>query len=117
MIQQHSKTFRMSRAGRRYMAFLATFNSGDVNKMKEFVETIFDPFSFTDEFVDEFVTWYRKVYARSGGIRIHRTFLTQDNYIIVIVQSADGRMYLDKMAITDDDPYLITEYNHQEKPL
>lgn len=116
-MQQHSKTFKMTKAGRRYMSFLAAFNTGDATEMRQYVERHFDPFSFDTSFPDTFESWYKTAYAETGGMNIHRTFLAEDDYIVVIVRSkSTGKSYLDKLKVIADEPYLITEYNHEIKP-
>lgn len=117
MMQQESKTFKMTAAGRRYLTFLAAFNSGNPNSMLSYIHQHFDPFSFSDEDADAFVQWYQDVYTETGGMNIHKTFLSQDYYVIIIVEAKkDGRQYLDKMSVTREHPFLVTEYFHEAKP-
>lgn len=115
-VQQKSKTFKLSIAGRRYMALLAAFNTGDPAQMRAFVEREFDPFSFTDDFVDEFMAWYHETYTQTGGMSIFRTYLAQEDYVILLVKgNGDGQLYLDKLKVTPESPYLVTEYFHEIK--
>lgn len=116
-MQTHSKTFNITAAGRRYLTFLSVFNSGDTEQMERYLERQFDPFSFDVSFTETFLDWYRNAYAETGGLRIHRVYLAQEHYVIVIVKGElDGTMYLDKMAVTEEDPWLITEYDHTPQP-
>jgi hypothetical protein len=103
----------MTVAGRQYMTFLAAFNTGDPEAMLDYIESHFDPFSFDDGFQDDFIDWYKATYAETGGMTVHRTYLSEEYFIIVITKSRQGKqVYLDKLAVTSDAPHLITEYNH-----
>jgi hypothetical protein len=114
-MQENSKTFKMTRAGRMYMRFLTAFNTGDAETMREFILSHCDPFAFDDDFEATFITWYVETFKQTGGLRILRNYLSEEFYIIVIVESLkDGRHYLDKLAVTREMPHLITEYNHSE---
>lgn len=117
MVQQESKTFKMTAAGKRYLTFLAAFNSGDPTTMLNYIHQHFDPFSFSDEDAETFVRWYQEIFHETGGMNIHKTFLAQDYYVIIIVEGKkDGKHYLDKMSVTREYPYLVTEYFHEAKP-
>jgi hypothetical protein len=111
-MQQKSKTFKVTRAGRKYLTFLEAFNSGSPKIMLAYLERHLDPFTFTEEELDRFMQWYAKTYSRTGGFRIHRNYLSEEYYVILIVQAIKtGNSYLHKLKITEEDPFLITEFN------
>ena len=116
-MQTHSRTFRITRAGRRYMALLAALNTGDADTITDFTVRNLDPMTFTDEEAEAFINWCLETHHYTGGMDIHRVYLAEDYYVIVIVQARrDGSLYLDKLKIDSEDPFLIIEYAHDAAP-
>jgi len=117
-METESKTFRVTHAGRVFMRFMATFNMGDPEAMREFIEENYTDDLIAEHSVDGLVAWHMETYESTGGLQIHRVYLTQEYYIIVIVKSkADGTVFMDKMKITEETPYKIIEYFHEPSPI
>ena len=117
-METESKTFRVTAAGRVYMRFLAAFNMGDLEALREFVEENYADSVIEQHSLDVLVGWHFDTYEATQGMSIHKVFLTQEHYIIVIVKSkADGTMFMDKMKITADLPHKIVEYFHEASPI
>ena len=109
-----SKTYRVTPAGRVYMRFLATFNTGDPLQMSEFISENFADDMLADHPVSELVDWYETMFTETGGMKIEKVFATEEYFIMVVVQANDGgQTYMDKLKITEAQPYKVLEYFHE----
>jgi hypothetical protein len=114
MMQNHSMTLRVSPAGRRFMHFLAAFNSGSRETIEDFIVKTYADAQMGGKTVEHLVDWHLEIYESTGGLGIHRVYLSQEYYVIVIVQAKnDGTLYLDKMKVMEDAPHEIIEYYHE----
>lgn len=112
-MREASQTLRVTPAGRRYVGYIALFNSGDSERMRQFIEDNFAPEALGNNTVDEMLAWYMHLYEQTGGLKVHNVFLSQEHYVIIMVRDNkhDG-LYMDKMKVSEDFPHKITEYLH-----
>ena len=116
-MKENSKTLKVTPAGRRFMGFLASFNSGDVEDLREFIQAHYTENALAEYSLDSLLNWHREIYEQTGGIKIHKIFFSEEYYIMAIVEArADGALYLDKMKVDDTHPYKVIEYLHDELP-
>ncbi len=112
-----SKTFRITPAGRVYLRFLAAFNKGTAEDMREFIAEQYADHIIAEHGLDTIVNWHLETHEATGGMLIHKVFLTEEHYIIVIVKSkADNMLFIDKMKIEPQNPFKILEYFHEASP-
>jgi hypothetical protein len=114
-MQQDSLTFKVTRAGRRYLHFLMAFNTADDEKITTFIHENFAPSFLETTSVADLLTWCKDVYALTGKIVMHKVYFSQEYYIIVIIKAIEGdKLYLHKMKIEEDEPHRIIELFHEE---
>lgn len=114
MMKENSQTLKVTPAGRLMMIFLAAFNSGDPAKIRDFIADHYSEETLADHPVNELVTWHEQVYAQTGGMRIHKVFLSQEYYVVtVMVAKADEALYFNKMKVTHTQPYKIVQFFHE----
>jgi hypothetical protein len=113
---QESRTFNLTRAGRSYLRFLTVYNTNDSAKIREFIAHNFAPELLKETPVKKMVTWCQETFKITGPMQIHKVYFSEEYYVIVIVLTADGQRYLDKMKIMAEPPHKITEYFHEVTP-
>ncbi len=107
-MQEQSKTFRITPAGRRFLQFIQAFNKPD--RLHQFV---------IDHFgeglpVGEFVEWCWQSYEETGGLEIYRSYNSEEYFVIVVVRALrGGKLYLSKLKTEATSPYRIIEYFHE----
>lgn len=116
-MQTESFTLKSTPAAKLFLRFIAAFNTGNPDKITSFVEENYDESILAQNPVDEIVNYYLNLYQQCGGMHIHKVYLSQEHYIIVIVeQKADKLHFMDKLKITRQHPYKIIEYYHEPAP-
>jgi hypothetical protein len=74
--------------------------------------------SYVDETIaqhtlDGLVQWHFDLFRQTGGMRISRVFLSQEHYVVLVVETRnDGTRFLDKMKVAPDFPHKIIEFFH-----
>ena len=112
-MQQESRTFSLTRAGRSYLRFLNAYNTNDPVHLRKFIAENFAPDFLQTYPVKDMVDWCRNTFKITGKMQVRKVFFTEEFYIIVIVKASDGTLYLDKMKLVDKPPHHIIEYFHE----
>lgn len=116
-MRENSKTLKVTPAGRRFMGFLASFNSGEVDDLREFIRAHYTEDALEEYSLDSLLDWHQEIYEQTGGMKIHKIFFSEEYYIMAVVEARrDGALYLDKMKVDDASPHKVVEYLHDELP-
>ena len=114
-MQQDSLTFKVTRAGRRYLFFLNMFNTADADKIRGYISENFAPSFLKENPAEKLVKWCLDIHKQTGKIAMHKVFFSEEYYIIVVIKSLkDDKLFLHKMKVEDKEPYKITELFHEE---
>lgn len=112
-MKEDSKTVKATPVGRRFMNFMAVFNAGRRDLLYNFILDSYIEAALEEYSAEVFADWHWGIYQQSGGFNVHKVFLSEDYYIIVIVESKhDGQLFFHKMKVEDQAPYKIIEYLH-----
>jgi hypothetical protein len=110
-MKENSITLKSTRVGRRFMRFVVAFNSGDPDQLRAYIGDNYDENALAEYSIDAFADWYWNLYEETGGLRVHKVFLSEEYTIMVIVQAAlDGALYLHKMKVAHEPPNKVIEY-------
>jgi len=116
-MQPNSLTLRVSPAGRMFMRFLVAINTGDPNRIADFIESNYSASVLRDFDLNELVDYYMRVYEQTGGMDIHKVYYSQDYVVMVItIARKNEALYLDKLKVDDLPPYAMMEYLHSRPP-
>jgi hypothetical protein len=112
-MRETSRTLKVTPAGRRYMGFLAIFNTGDAERIREYISEYYSDEALGDNTVEEMLAWHLHLYEQTGGLKIHNVYLSEEHYVIIVVMDRlNEGMHMDKMKVSEDFPHKITEYLH-----
>jgi hypothetical protein len=110
-MKDNSLTLKATPAGRRFIVFLATINTGDPDRLRDYILDAHDEPSLKEFGADGFLNWYLEIFKQTGGFMVHKVFLSEDYFIMVVLQArSDSTLYLHKMRVAQEHPYKITEY-------
>ena len=116
-MQHNSLTLRVSPAGRMFMRFLVALNSGDPNRIAQFIEKNYAATVLREYNLDDLVTYYMDVYEQTGGLDIHKVYYSQEYVVMVItISRKTGEHYLDKLKVDDLPPFAMLEFLHSSPP-
>ncbi|GAB4522711.1 MAG: hypothetical protein OHK0046_35650 [Anaerolineae bacterium] len=116
-MQNESITLRVSPAGKAFMRFVAAMNSTDEDRAKTFISENFSEDVLLDQGVDVVMRWFNDLKRETGGLDVHKVYLSQEHFIIVItIARTNGAMYMTKLKVTPEKPHKITEYVHEAAP-
>lgn len=114
-MQTESLTLKSTPAAKIFMRLVAAFNTGNPQRIADFVANNYAEDILAEYTVDEIVDWYLDLYDASGGVTIHKVYMSQERYLIVIVENkGDGQTYIDKLKITAENK--VIEYLHEPAP-
>lgn len=114
-MQTESLTLRSTPAAQIFLRLISVLNSGNAERITDFVAKYYDESVLAAYSVDEIAAWYVDLYTTSGGLAIHKVYMSQEHYLIVIVQGkGNGLTYIDKLKISDNNK--VFEYLHELAP-
>jgi hypothetical protein len=114
LMRENSATLKLTPAGRRYMGFLAIFNSGDMDRLRAFIVDSFTEQALQGATLDAVIAWHQQLYNATDGMRIHKVFLSEEHFVIVITEARrNGKLYMDKMKVSPDFPHKVIEFLHE----
>ncbi|GEM_PF-2038411 len=112
-MRENSQTLKVNPVGRRYMGYLAIFNSGDPERIRAYIAENYTEEALAENSVDDLLAWHMHLFELTGGLRIHNVYLSQDHFVVVIVRDKlTDAMHMDKMKVSDEFPHKIIEYLH-----
>lgn len=116
-MQNESITLRVSPAGKAFMRFIAALNSNAEDKIREFIAENVAEYRLLDDGVDNILAWFEDMYSTTGGLDIHKVYLSQEHFIIVITKSRrDDTLFMTKLKVTPEKPHKVIEYVHEAAP-
>ena len=116
-MREDSRTLKTTPAGKVYMHLMAHLNSGDPQYLRKFVLERFTEDALKEYTIEGLVEWLWDIYDDTGGLRIHKVFLSQEYYIVIVAMAINGgALFLDKLKVTDTEPYQVIEFYHEVHP-
>jgi hypothetical protein len=98
-------------AGRRFMGLIVALNTGNREKLREFIRESHSAKEGCSE--EEIVAWYETIYRETGGIRVHHVYSSHDHFLVVVVRGQNNDLlYMDKIRVEEDNPHRIIEFQH-----
>lgn len=117
MMRGDSRTLRVTPAGRVYMQLMQALNAGDEAQLRKFVLASFTKEAIAEHSLNGMVEWLWDIYEATGGLRIHKVFLSEDYYVVIVALAINGgALYLDKLKVMDTEPHQILEFYHEVHP-
>jgi hypothetical protein len=113
-MRQNSATLNsVNPAGRRFMGLMVALNTGDRQKLNDFIRESHSSMALAGCSIDELTAWYETIYRETGGISVHHVYSSTENFLIVVVRGRDNDLlYMDKIKVETTQPHKILEYHH-----
>ena len=109
-------SLRASRAGIRLIAQTTIYNSGDQQRLSEYIANNYTPMALEQQPLDARLQALQSDLDGIGRLRVRQVMATSDHYVIVLMESEQGEgfTYVD-LRVEEDYPHLISAYN--QRPL
>jgi hypothetical protein len=111
----HNKfTLTSTKAGHRLMGFMAAFNAGDPDRLREFIAQYTTDQALEQDSLDDWVDQLTAIYALTGGLRVFQLIGADEYRVVVLMQShANSVLHFVEMAVSEDYPHKILEFSHR----
>jgi hypothetical protein len=104
---------RVSQAGMRLIAQMTIYNSGNFERLRQFVGESYDEDALAQQSVEARVEEFRQRYELLGKLRVQQVIGTGKHHVIVLLRAQnDDEFYLNQLKVDEEYPHLIIEYQH-----
>jgi hypothetical protein len=105
---------RASQAGMRFIAQMTIYNSGNDERLAQFIEQAYHPQLLQAQPVESRVQVFRTTRERLGRLKVKQVVATSEHQSIVVMETEQTDDYfMMQMQVEDDYPHRITAYMHQ----
>ncbi len=102
---------RVSQAGMRFIAQMTIYNSGDFDRLRQFIGESYAPALLGDAGVDAWLDSFRAQREEVGKLRVRQVIGTGKYHVIVLLEAEKGDdLILSEMKVDEEYPHLIVEY-------
>ncbi len=107
---------KTSSAGIRLIAQTTIYNSGDQQRLSEYIASNYAPMALEQQPLDARLQALQSDLDGIGRLRVRQVMATSDHYVIVLMENerGEGFTYVD-LRVEEDYPHLITAFN--QRPL
>ena len=104
---------RISQAGMRFIAQMTIYNSGDFQRLRQYIDESYHPDLLADQSAEARVEEFRQRYQALGRLRVQQVIGTGKHHVIVLLRAQnDDELYLNQLKVEEDYPHLIVENQH-----
>ena len=104
---------RISQAGMRFIAQMTIYNSGDFERLHQFVDESYAEAALAEQPVDARIAEFQQRYATLGKLRVQQVIGTGKHHVLVLLRAQnDDEFYLNELKVDEEYPHLIIEYRH-----
>ncbi len=104
---------RVSQAGMRFIAQMTIYNSGDFERLRQFVAEGYAESALAEQSTEARMEEFQQRYATIGKLRVQQVIGTGKHHVIVLLRAQnDDEFYLNQLKVDEEYPHLIVEYQH-----
>jgi hypothetical protein len=104
---------RISQAGMRFIAQMTIYNSGDFERLRQFISESYHPDLLASMSVEERVAEFRSWYQTLGKVRVKQVIGTGKHHVIVLVETQTGDGYfLNELKVEEDYPHRVIAFEN-----
>ncbi len=95
----------------RFIAQMTIYNSGDFERLRQYIEESYHPDLLAQESVEDRVAIFREQAETIGKVRITQVVATGKHHVIVVMETEREEGYLvNEMKVEEDYPHRITVF-------
>ena len=107
---------RVSQAGMRFIAQMTIYNSGDFERLRQYIAESYHPDLLAQESVEDRLAIFREQYDTIGKVRVKQVVGSGKHHVIVVLGTENEEGYLlNEMQVEEDYPHLITVFGDVEE--
>ncbi|MGJ3238704.1 MAG: hypothetical protein ACFE0Q_08365 [Anaerolineae bacterium] len=106
---------RASQAGMRFIAQTHIYNSGNWERLRQFIADSYSADLLDDQPVDGRLQMFQTTQERVGRLKVKQVVATHDHRVVLIVETETGEhpYFLVDLIVEEDYPHKIIAYSHQ----
>lgn len=98
--------------GRRLIALLTIWNSGDLDRLKVYIADNYTPDALAKYDLETRLEWHIALREQIGRLRMEQIMASEDHAVILVLKAEQGGVfYYCDMRVTDDYPHKIQVFN------
>jgi hypothetical protein len=102
---------RISQAGMRFIAQMTIYNSGDFERLRQYIEESYHPDMLAQESVEDRLAIFREQYDTIGKVRVRQVVATGKHQVVVVLETEREEGFLvNEMQVEEDYPHRITVF-------
>lgn len=103
---------RISQAGMRFIAQMTIYNSGDFERLSQFISESYHAGALANDPLDERLDDFRYQYETLGKVRVRQVIGTGKHHVLVLLEAEKSdSFFLNELKVEEDYPHHITEFN------
>jgi len=103
---------RISQAGMRFIAQMTIYNSGDFERLSQFISESYHTDALASEPLDERLDDFQYQHETLGKVRVRQVIGTGKHHVLVLLEAEKSDNYfLNELKVEEDYPHHITEFN------
>lgn len=107
----HKATLASTKAGRRFMGFMAVVNSGDADRIRDAVHTSISEEALNAHGPEIWTAQLQYIHAMSGGLRVVQVVASEELRVVVMMQAhKNQRLHIIDLAVEEEYPYRIARF-------
>jgi len=100
-----------TKAGRRFMGFMRTFNSGDPAAIETALQDAITEESLEKHDVATWLAQMQYIYSITEGLRVFQVLASDEYQVVVLMQAQkDDRLHIIEMVVSEDYPHKIAAF-------
>ena len=105
---------RASQAGMRFIAQTHIYNSGNWERLEEFIRSSYQNEQLEEQPVESRLQVFKTTYEKIGRMKVKQVVAANEHHVIVITETEkmDGFFYIE-VQVEEDYPHKITFYMHR----
>ncbi len=104
---------RASQAGMRFIAQMTIYNSGNFERLRQFINESYHADLSAERDVDARIEDFRQRYETVGKLQVQQVIATGKQVVVILLKAEkDDEFYLNELKVEEDYPHQIIEYHH-----
>ena len=106
---------RASQAGMRFIAQTHIYNSGNWERMTQFIKDSYSETMLEDQPADGRLQMFKTTQEKIGRLKVKQVVGTHEERVVVVVETETGEhpYFLVDLVVEEDYPHKIIAYTHQ----
>lgn len=103
----------LSNAGMRLIALQTLYNRGDLDRLHTYIGDYYSDEALATQSAADRLAALQTLLAQAGKMRVYQVLATDKHRVVVLMQAQNAdSLFMHELAVEDDYPHRITQFNH-----